>query len=571
MDEKRLIKRIKLDIFISIYLILFLFLVFSEFFNAFFNIKYDNDGLNLIARIRLSFKPMVMALYVVFTTIIYVRIIKYLSPLFQYLTDKVNYEKARIAAIKIPWMMISFQIFAWSLGTTVYYALRGWQAESGIPFIFGMLLKVVSGFISALYCAFVINLILKEAKGKLCIVDIKTGENDKFSRNKDYLAVISSILFILINFSYIAYYYSCVSGTISLGNFLINTLPFGIILFVLGLIPIYLSKQEYKYQIKTLMKELKNLSSKHNDFSERIYLVNFDELGEMSAFVNTILYKFRSLLENIKSAVNKLAEASNALSSTSQETFSISNQQAAAVAEVVSTMEDSDRLSKSIGDKAKDVLSKSIKMNELVAKGDDIMVSNLETSCEVKKANEKTIDFIEELTKDIKAIRDVVMIINSIADQVKIIAFNAELEASAAGEAGKNFEIVASEIRRLADNTFTSTTEIKNKIGIIEKSGIKLIEASKSATDLIEDGLKISKNAGDIFQQILNSSTEASSSSKSIEQNISMQILGFEQILQGMKQISEGVSYSADSTKTTSETATDLFQLVESLKKMLDI
>ena len=74
----------------------------------------------------------------------------------------------------------------------------------------------------------------------------------------------------------------------------------------------------------------------------------------------------------------------------------------------------------------------------------------------------ETISGIKMLGEKIESIWDIVNIINGIADQTKIIAFNAELEASAAGEAGKNFQIVATEIRRLADSTVSSTNEINN-------------------------------------------------------------------------------------------------------------
>ncbi|HOJ63263.1 MAG TPA: methyl-accepting chemotaxis protein [Spirochaetota bacterium] len=562
------VKRIKFNIFISLFGILFIFLVFSEFFNSFFNIKYDSMNINLISRIKFAFKPMVMVLYVVFSSIIYLRVLTYLNPLFNYIKKGTDYEKARIAAIKIPWMMINFQVFAWGLGTTVYYILRHWQAESGIPFFFGISLKIVSGFISSLYVVFIINLILKKPKEFLKITDIKKGENDKFSRNKDKIAITAACLYIIINFTYIAYYYSSVTERVPLSKFLLITLPFSVIYFVLGILPIYLSKMEYRFQINTLMEELKKLSSSSNSFNNQIFLINFDELGEMAVYVNKVLKRFNELLENIKNTVIKLGEVSISLSSISKQSSSVSNQQAAAIAEIVSTMEDSDRLSKNIGDKASDVLIKTKTMEEFVKKGCLIVDENVKTNYNVKDANQKTIEFIDILNKDIKAIRDVVMIINNIADQVKIIAFNAELEASAAGEAGKNFEIVASEIRRLADNTFNSTSEIKNKIEKIEKAGTKLIDASKEATDLIDKNLSIANNVMEIFKDIQKSSNEAFDSSKKIEETIKMLIMGFEQILQAMKQISEGVSYSADTSKTASDTAFELEKIVDSLKNI---
>ena len=126
---------------------------------------------------------------------------------------------------------------------------------------------------------------------------------------------------------------------------------------------------------------------------------------------------------------------------------------------------------------------------------------------------------------------DVSAIIKSIADQVKIIAFNAELEAAAAGDAGKNFEIVASEVRRLADNTVNAATEIREKINFIEKESSRLYEASQETTELIDSGWTLSKETESSFQVIQETSSLTSNSAASISENIQMQISGFEQIL----------------------------------------
>jgi len=76
-------------------------------------------------------------------------------------------------------------------------------------------------------------------------------------------------------------------------------------------------------------------------------------------------------------------------------------------------------------------------------------------------------------------------IINDIADQTKMIAFNAAIEAASSGEAGKRFGVVAVEIRRLADNVMESTGEIENKIEEIQKSINRLVVASESGSKVI--------------------------------------------------------------------------------------
>lgn len=557
-------------IFLTIYGSLFLFLVYSEYLNAIFNLKYDAMELSLLERIPYAFKPTVMVIYVVFSTMLFALVARYLKPLFVYLQNNTGYDKARVAAIRMPWAIILFQIFVWIAGTTAYYAMRNWVAESGIHYFFGITTKVATGFLSAMYVTFFINLILKEAKESLKITDIREKENDIFSKIKDHLAITAASLFIFVYGAYIAFYYAGRTEPVGLDAFLSIVLPAGVTLLFIGIAPIFLSKREYRFQIKILHRELKNLAQSSAKLSDNIYLINFDELGVMAVRVNEVIKRFRMMLENIQQTVDKLAESSVTLSVASQESSTSSNQQAAAVAEVVSTMEDSDRLSQSIGNRVKDVEEKSLHTKQAVQEGVDTVRRYTATMENVRSANDETIEFIRSLNKDVKAIWEVITIINSIADQVKIIAFNAELEASAAGPAGKNFEIVATEIRRLADNTMSSTAEIRDKIGIIERGSNALISASEKSTELIESGWELSTKTGEVFSEIMGSSDATSEAAKAITATIDMQIQGFGQILTTMKQIAEGAQNFTQSTKATSDIADELKKMVATLQRLTD-
>ena len=73
------------------------------------------------------------------------------------------------------------------------------------------------------------------------------------------------------------------------------------------------------------------------------------------------------------------------------------------------------------------------------------------------------------------------------------------MQAASAGEAGKNFHIVANEIRRLADNTMESTKDIKQRISDIQHSSDSLILASEGGTKKINEGFQLSVKLEDKF------------------------------------------------------------------------
>ncbi|THB68701.1 MAG: chemotaxis protein, partial [Spirochaetaceae bacterium] len=204
-----------------------------------------------------------------------------------------------------------------------------------------------------------------------------------------------------------------------------------------------------------------------------------------------------------------------------------------------------------------------------VQDGFTIIRQNLQQMDHVKTSYMQTIDGIKNLSEHISGIWEIVKIINGIAGQIKIIAFNAALEASSAGEAGKNFEIVASEIRRLADNTVASTKEIRSRIGEIEEASDKLIQFSGSDSEKIQEAWKLSQVIEDLFAKILQSSEASAESAEEIQGSVDKQVNAFEQILITLRQISEGISEFTASIDENSTTAESLNQTVQVLNNIV--
>jgi methyl-accepting chemotaxis protein len=306
------------------------------------------------------------------------------------------------------------------------------------------------------------------------------------------------------------------------------------------------------------------------DLSNRIMVTSEDEISQISEQFNDLIDTIENILKRMKETSSEIFSAVQELSVSSQEITTTSNQQAAAVKEIVSTMEDSDQLSKSIAGRINEVTKISNNTKEVVENGFERVQTSLGKMEEIKTSNDDTITGIKSLGEKIESIWEIVNIINGIADQTKIIAFNAELEASAAGEAGKNFQIVAAEIRRLADSTVASTSEIKTKINEIQHSSDNLIIASEEGTSRINEGVDIAAELRKIFEDILSSSEISASSAEQIASSINQQVSAFEQILQTLKQISEGIDNFVTSTTATANSSSKLKEMAETMKEIVD-
>ncbi|WP_407429481.1 methyl-accepting chemotaxis protein [Treponema sp.] len=271
-------------------------------------------------------------------------------------------------------------------------------------------------------------------------------------------------------------------------------------------------------------------------------------------------------LNDKKVGTSILEEIQNLADSAKNNTETAQNQ-SASVKEIVATMEDNNSLSEDISEKIKDVSQIAVKTSGDVADGVSYLEKNVQQLHEIAQANLNTISGIKALGDKIENIWDIVTLINNVADQAKIIAFNAELEASSAGEAGRNFHIVATEIRRLADGIIDGTKEIKERITEIQKSSDNLILFSENGTEKINEGVENAKGLEERFESIKNSAQSTANSSSDITTIIQQQAVASEQMLATLKQIASGVENFSSATADISRASEKLKNIAEDLSR----
>jgi len=161
-------------------------------------------------------------------------------------------------------------------------------------------------------------------------------------------------------------------------------------------------------------------------------------------------------------------------------------------------------------------------------------------------------------------------IINNIADQTKLIAFNASIEAASAGEAGKRFGVVAKEIRKLADNVMESTDEIERKIKEIQEAINSLVIASERSSNRIDDGSRLSTHSVGLLSKIVKCAKSTAESAKQISLSTRQQKTASNLVVNSLKEISEGSAQASAAIKQTSATTSSLQDLSRRLKKMVE-
>jgi methyl-accepting chemotaxis protein len=162
-----------------------------------------------------------------------------------------------------------------------------------------------------------------------------------------------------------------------------------------------------------------------------------------------------------------------------------------------------------------------------------------------------------------------VQFIDSIADRTKTIAFNAALEASSAGEAGLRFAVVASEIRRFADNVVESVVEIKERISELESASGALISEADIGSQAIDSGYNRMVEQKEVFESIVDVSQNVAIRSQQISNFSKQQELASAQVFTALKEISAGVKQFVSATAMTSSASEKLNSMSMELKEAL--
>jgi methyl-accepting chemotaxis protein len=305
------------------------------------------------------------------------------------------------------------------------------------------------------------------------------------------------------------------------------------------------------------------------DLSGRLEVLREDEIGHLQHAVNTMI---ESLIRIISSAT-QIADHVNAIaiqiSDTVSEQAAVMMEQSASVTEITSTMQEFAASSAQIAENSNSVVAIAAHTLKSSQEGADSMSQVMVKMNVIDENNQNNIRQIMELRKKTDEITKVMEIINSIADQTKLIAFNAALEASGAGESGKRFGVVAVEIRRLADSVTASTGEIENKIREIQEASNHMVVASEKSTKGIQEAIVSFNETGELLNLILTEAMETTEAAKQISLSTQQQKTATEQIVAALKDISQGSEQTSESVTHISGIAKQLSDLSDELKELM--
>ncbi|MDD2309642.1 MAG: methyl-accepting chemotaxis protein [Desulfuromonadaceae bacterium] len=339
-----------------------------------------------------------------------------------------------------------------------------------------------------------------------------------------------------------------------------------VFLVILMILVFFLANRFIARPIGAIAGALKNFN---NDLSTTVPVTTADEVGELASWFNDHIRNLHQIIGEVSGITEKIHSHAGAIASTMDQQSGFSTQLSSSVVEISATMEEFSSTATQIAQHSQGVVKRADKTLEDTKDG-AAEVENLNFKInDISNNIQANLSEIVELGRKSKEINKVMEIINNIANQTKLIAFNAALEAASAGEAGKRFGVVAVEIRRLADSVVESTSEIEGKITEILDSVNRLVMSSEKSFQLIQEGQEYASHTVVMLIESVDGVDETASAARQISLSTQQQQIASSQVVLALKDIDQGVRFATDSIYQTNSATDELLGLSEQLRKLV--
>lgn len=294
--------------------------------------------------------------------------------------------------------------------------------------------------------------------------------------------------------------------------------------------------------------------------------VSEDFTGAIADSINFTIDQLRVLVSQINDTAVRVSSAAQETQGTALHLAEASDHQAqeiagasAAVNEMAVTI---DQVSANAAESAA-VAERSV---SIANKGAEVVQNTIQGMDNIRDQIQETSKRIKRLGESSQEIGDIVSLINDIADQTNILALNAAIQASMAGDAGRGFAVVADEVQRLAERSSAATKQIEALVKTIQTDTNEAVASMEQTTAEVVRGARLAQDAGVALEEIENVSTTLAELIQNISNAARQQASSAGHISNTMNVIQEITSQTSAGTNATARAIGHLAEMAVDLR-----
>lgn len=244
-----------------------------------------------------------------------------------------------------------------------------------------------------------------------------------------------------------------------------------------------------------------------------------DEVAQLGVSVNSMVNSLRTLIQEIDHSATTLASASEEMTVCLEETTKAANYMATSSSE---TSEQANMQRDKANEAATLVIGISSGIHDIAMAsqavqevsnttayearhGDDSINKAVSQMGLIETSVDESVCLVDALNRRSHEVNSIVSLINDIASQTNLLALNAAIEAARAGEQGRGFAVVADEVRKLAEQTASSTGKVSELVIAIQNDSASCLQGMDRVNQQVKFGLELVNKSGEIFTHILDS------------------------------------------------------------------
>ncbi len=295
--------------------------------------------------------------------------------------------------------------------------------------------------------------------------------------------------------------------------------------------------------------------------------VTEDITGAIADSINYAIEALRGLVTTINQSSIHLDGATRQTQALSQHLAKASgaqSKQIASASESAGAMASNTEEISGNAERASDVARHSV---DVAHKGGDAVRRTIDGMNTIRETIQETSKRIKRLGESSQEIGNIVELINDIAEQTNILALNASIQASMAGDAGRGFAVVADEVQRLAERAALATKQIEVLVRTIQTDTNEAVVSMERSTTDVVGGALLAENAGAALEEIEQVSNQIASLVQNISGSSRQQATSALSIAKNLQVLREISAQTAESTSANSVAIAKLAELSAGMRK----